>query len=186
MYFSTKKIFYTFCFLSCVSLLGLFGCEETRCKAIECSSDDECVEEKCPAKSCQCIEQTCKASPSTCFRHEDCPWMHCKKGLCLNYRCLGDNDCDLDQTCDVVLGQCKYNACTTNTCTSPNVCCDYGDGTGQRCNLPVCLQHSDCQQNSINTCVQPLRCEEGTSPLCVQGQCRCLVVCPEKERESNP
>lgn len=160
----------------------MMGCDCGTAQVGNCSQDSDCTGRLCEGTRCACQESKC--TPVQCLQK-----FHCETGFdCVDYTCKGsdsckeDKDCPEGKKCNTETGKCEdKTTCTENNdCAEQSkICCDLGDGTGQRCNFKKCLNNDDCTEGSAskNTCVERLSCTEGEKSACVKGVCQCAKSC---------
>ncbi len=162
------------------------GCNCGNVGVFSCLDDAECVGDKCSANRCYCDKSNgqgvCKPTTDICKEDKDCPTpLVCKGGQCKDPSCTKDSDCGPNEICDALLGKCvpkTPDGCTADAeCTGEKICCDFGNGTGKKCNFRRCVVDEDCRAGGKNTCIQPITCNENIQPSCISGQCKCQLPC---------
>lgn len=185
-----------FLFLLCFPFFTGTGCScgDGPNVGVNCKKNSDCApEEACPrAKNpngCICNNEQClPRGGQQCSKNDDCgEGLICtSKGICgAKERCESDKDCTDPEKprCDVILGICKKrkvgDTCQAATeCPSNTKCCAGGDST-KRCNYPKCFKDADCVkgQAAADACIEPISCNAGITPACVQGVCKCQAPC---------
>jgi len=176
----------------CVLLFALVmgegcGCEPSVTIA-RCKNAGDCAKykDKCKATGCICKDEVCVPKKGVCKTDGDCEsGEKCVVGKCAPSRCKTDDDCPDPKKprCDKVLGVCKGkrvgDACDgTDECPKDTKCCR-GDSKEKVCNYPKCFKDADCRKGeaSADACIDPIDCNQGIKPSCVQGTCKCTAPC---------
>lgn len=162
-------------FFLCSGMFFLLSCHLSKtCPQPCCFHDAECAN-FCSGGRCFCDQGFCRQV--TCLKEQDC----LPGEICLSYKCVRGDFCTQDSEC-FSSQVCSDGKCVERgnpgclqdgDCETPKICCDFGNGTGIKCNLGRCVGDKDCDAStSKNTCIKPIACVEGR-PSCFGGRCVC-------------